>query len=145
MTGDELLKDYTYDKLNEMSKNELLKIRETLGGMIRLGTNSSGRQSAIKDIIFIIRDILKDKYKIILNNDYESDYGDNNGNNSSSTYSSSTYSNEEERANAENLDFIRNHKSPKSVSKRRKAPKKTYRFKALNRYKAKPKTRRHRR
>ena len=140
MTGDELLKDYTYDKLDEMSKNELLKIRETLGGMIRLGTNSSGRQSAIKDIIFIIRDILKDKYKIILNNDYESDYGDNNGN---STYS--TYSNEEERMSPANLDYIRNRESPKSVSKRRKAPKKTYRFKALNRYKAKPKTRRHRR
>lgn len=137
MTGAKLSEAYTYEKLDKMSKNELLKIRETLGGMIRLGTNSSGRQSAIKDIIFIIRDILKDKYKIILNNDYESDYGDNNGNNSSSTYS-----NEENRGSPANRAFIRNRESP---SKRRKAPKKTYRFKALNRYKAKPKTRRHRR
>ena len=71
------------------------------------------------------------------NSNYESDYGDNNDNNSSSTYSK-----EENRGSPANRAYIRNRESP---SKRRKAPKKTYRFKALNRYRAKPKTRRHRR
>jgi hypothetical protein len=71
------------------------------------------------------------------NSNYESDYGDNNGNNNNSTDND-----EENRGSPANRAFIRNHESP---SRRRKAPKKTYRFKALNRYKAKPKTRRHRR
>jgi hypothetical protein len=66
------------------------------------------------------------------NSNYKSDNGDNNDN--SSTYSAEAY-----RTN----EYKENRNSPKR-SKSKKAHK-TRRFKALNRYKAKPKTRRHHR
>ena len=126
-----------------MSKTELLKqlskLKENLrsakkSNSSKPSTNPYHKAHTINADINEIKGKLYNLGHNVNNSNYESDYGDNNNYNSSSTYSAEAY-----RTN----EYKENRNSPKR-SKSKKAGK-TRRFKALNRYKAKPKTRRNNR